>query len=284
MAEAGATTTETTEKTAPVETVAESQTETTTAETHDEPDREPGGDTPQDIRARKEYRLRKRLENELFELQQERAATNARLKTLEEVTKPQPKAAPVYTTAQLQAAVDAGTISVVEAADYLAEQRAKQTADRVLKQERARDDESFRQSRAQAVIDEYVKVAPWLKDKYDERRKPLEAEYSKLIDPNGIYRQPDSLATEALLLEKTLGSVESFKAKMRLDKTAGSNTQFHTESGAGGAAPPVKPTGGTADISKMPKHFVDYWDKSGTPQKEREKEAKLYFERQARKQ
>ena len=83
MAEAGATTEGTVEKPPVVET----QVETPVAETHDEPDREPGGDTPQDIRARKEYRLRKRLENELFELQQERAATNARLKTLEEVTK-----------------------------------------------------------------------------------------------------------------------------------------------------------------------------------------------------
>jgi len=275
MAEAGAVETSVVE---PV-VVEPAVVEPVATETHDDPDHEPGGSTPQDIRARKEYRLRKRLEGEVFELQQERTATNARLKTLEEVTKPQPSKQRVYTTQELQAAVDAGTISVVEAADYLAEHRARQTADRVLKQERVRDDESSRQARAQEQIDKYVEVAPWLKDKYDSRRKPLETEYVRLIDSNGIYRYPDNVVTEALLLEKTLGSLETFKAKIRLDKSSGSNTQFHTESGAGGAAPTPKPADGKADMSKMPKHFIEYWDKSGTSQKEREKEAKLYFEK-----
>ena len=252
-------------------------------ETHDDPDREPGGDSPQEIRARKEYRLRKRLEAQVFDLQQEQALQNARLKGFEEGVKQQPgKAPPVYTNAQLQAAVDAGTISVVEAADYVAEQRAKQTADRVLKQERTRDDESYRQNLAQKQIDAYVAVAPWLKDKYDDRRRPLESEYQRLIDPQGMYRYGDSLVTEALLLEKVLGPVEAFKAKARLDRSAGSHTEFHTESGAGGAALAPRPTTGAVDMSKMPQHFVDYWDKSGTPQKEREKETKLYMERQAR--
>lgn len=256
--------------------------ETPPTETHDDPDREPGGDSPQEVRARKEYRLRKRLEGELFDLQQERVATNARLKTLEEVTRPQLPKSPVYTTTQLQAAVDAGTISIVEAADYLAEQRARQTADRVVRQERTRDDESSRQGRAQELIDKYVEVAPWLMDKHDAKRKPLESEYARLIDPNGIYRLPDNTTTEALLLEKTLGSLESFKAKARLNRTAGSNTDFHTESGAGGATQAPRPANGSVDMTKMPKHFVDFWDKSGTPVKEREKETKLYFERQAR--
>jgi alkylated DNA repair dioxygenase AlkB len=275
MAEAGA---PTESEVKPV-VVAEPVVETPPAEIHDDPDREPGGDTPQEIRARKEYRLRKRLEGELFELQQERAATNARLKTLEEVTKPQPPKQRVYTTHELQAAVDAGTISVVEAADYLAEQRAKQTADRVLKQEYTRNDETMRQGKAQEQIDKYVEVAPWLKDQFDGRRKPLEVEYQRLIDPNGIYRYPDSLVTEVLLLEKTLGSIETFKAKARLDKSAGSHADFHTESGAGGPAPTPRPVDGKPDMNKMPKHFVEYWEKSGTPQKEREKEAKLYFEK-----
>ena len=250
-------------------------------ETHDDPDREPGGDSPQEIRARKEYRLRKRLETELFELQQEKAVQNARLKTLEEVTKQQPTKPVVYTTAQLQAAVDAGTISVVEAADYLAEQRAKQTADRVLKQERARDDESYRQNLAQKQIDSYVAVAPWLKDKYDDRRRPLETEYQRLIDPQGMYRYGDSLVTEALLLEKVLGPVEAFKAKARLDKSAGGNTSFHAESGAGGAGAPAKPTGGNADMSKLPQHVRDYFEKSGMSVKDRESYAKTYLEKRS---
>jgi hypothetical protein len=277
MAEAGATAEGTVEK-----PVVETQVETPVVETHDDADHEPGGDSPQEIRARKEYRLRKRLEAEVFELQNEKAATNARLKTLEEVTKQQatPKTR-VYTTQELQAAVDAGTISVVEAADYLAEQRAKQTADRVLKQERVRDDEATRQSRAQEQIDKYVEVAPWLKDKYDARRKPLESEYARLIDTNGFYRLPDSVVTEALLLEKTLGSLDQFKAKMRLDKSSGSNTQFHVEGGAGGGTTTTTTT--KTDASKLPPHVTDYLNKSGMNAKDRESYTKSYLEKRGQK-
>jgi hypothetical protein len=214
----------------------------------------------------------------LFDLQQERAVTAARLKTLEEVTKPQPQKERVYTTQELQKAVDAGTISMVEAADYLAEQRAKQTADRVLHQERRRDDEATRQGMAQTQIDKYVEVAPWLSDKRDPRRKPLETEYQRLIDPNGMYRYPDSTVTEALLLEKTLGNLETFKAKAKLNATSRSSVDSYVESGAGGggSTTPAR-SDGKPDLSKMPKHLIEYWDKSSTPQKEREKEAALYI-------
>ena len=273
MAEAG--------EAAPVVEVAPIAEETSVVEpvveTHDDPDTEPGGNTPQEIRARKEYRLRKRLENELFDLQQERAATNARLKTLEEVTKPQPAKAREYTNAELQAAVDAGTITNIEAADYLAERRARQTADRVVTQERKRDDEASRQSMAQAQIDKYVEVAPWLNDKRASRRKPLEAEYVRLIDPNGVYRLPDSTATEALLLEKVFGNVETFKAKSKLATTSRAAVDSHVESGAGGGGMPPPRTDGKVDLSKMPKHLVEFWDRSSTSQKEREKEAALYI-------
>ena len=247
-------------------------------EAHDDPDTEPGGNTPQEIRARKEYRLRKRLENELFDLQQERAATNARLRTLEEVTKPQPQKSPVYTNAQLQAAVDAGTITTVEAMDYMAGQRAQQTADRVVAQENERYDEANRQAIAQTQIDKYMEVAPWLSDKYDPRYKPLEAEYDRLISPTGLYRMPDATTTKALLLEKMFGNVATFAAKTKLATSSRASVDSHVESGAGGSGSlPTPRADGKVDLSKMPKHLVEFWDKSSTSQKEREKEAALYI-------
>ena len=258
--------------------VAETAAVETVVETHDDPDTEPGGSTPQEIRARKEYRLRKRLENELFDLQQERAATNARLKTLEEVTKPQPPKAREYTNAELQAAVDAGTITNIDAADYLAERRARQTADRVVTQERKRDAEATRQGMAQAQIDKYVEVAPWLNDKRDDRRKPLEVEYARLIDPNGVYRLSDSTVTEALLLEKVFGNVETFKAKAKLSTASRAAVDSHVESGGGGTVVPVKQAG-SVDISKLPKHVQEYVAKSGMNQKDSESYAKFYVER-----
>ena len=247
-----------------------------------DPDREPGGDEPQAVRARKEYRLRKRLEAQLEDERRSNIAREARLKALEEFKPRESKETKkVYTAAELQVAVDAGTITVMDAANYLAEQRAKETADRVRKEEREIAAREYQESQVKAVLAEYTTAAPWLKDKYDSRRKPVEEEFYRLVDPNGNYRLPDTLATELLALERVLGTPKAFKDRTALEsKGRQARSDMHVESGAGGGTSGApKGTGQKPDLAKMPQHFKDYWEKSQTPQADREKEAALYWKR-----
>lgn len=247
----------------------------------DDLEKEPGGDDPQAVRARKEYRLRKRLEAELNVAQQERIAAQARAQTLEELrAKPSPEKQRVYSVAELQTAIDAGTISVAEAADYLAERRANATAERVLKEERTRVEKESQTSRAQQKIDAYVEAMPWLRDKTDSRRRPLEAEYQRLV---GEYQLADNLNTEALVLEKHFGSLEAIKAKARLDADSRGRGDAHVESGAGGGFTPAPKPGQKPDMTKIPKHHLEYWDKMQFSQKERESMAQQYFKSRSQK-
>lgn len=247
----------------------------------EDPEKEPGGDDPQAIRARKEYRLRRRLESELSLLQQEKIAATARMQTLEEFYKPKAAQPRVYTTQELQTAIDAGTITVVEAADYLAEQRSKATADRVLKEERQRASDESRTATAQQRIDSYVEMLPWLRDKTDSRRRVLETAYGRLMRD---YELKDNLTTESLFLEKQFGSLDSLKAKARLDTDNRTHSDTHMESGRGGGDAPVVPKPGQKpDLAKMPEKFHKFWNATQTPIAEREKEAVLWLKREAAK-
>lgn len=240
---------------------------------------EPGGSDPQAVRARKEYRARRAVEVELRQEREARIASESRLRALEEreQRQPTPTTQRKFSPAEIQAAVDAGTVSLVEAADYLARSRAEETAERVLTQERTRVDVEERQSRALGQVNEYTQFAPWITDKTDARFRNLEVEYQKLTDPNGLYRLPQSPATDLLVLEQVLGPIASLRRKADVQ----TRNDTHVEASAGGA--PVGKPQGASDFSKMPKHWIDFWEKTGTSLKDREDEMKRYRAREAAK-
>ncbi|MGH9876028.1 MAG: hypothetical protein ACRD5H_00175, partial [Nitrososphaerales archaeon] len=157
----------------------------------DEDDREPGGSSPQEVRARKEYRSRKRVEASLAHEREARIAAEARTQALlEQRSKPSTAETPRYTTAQLQEAVDMGKISPIEAADYLAKVNFEEMAAKVLQTERSRIDRENHESQASSILQQYIAEVPWVADKTDPRYSRLEAEYATLTDPNGLYRLP----------------------------------------------------------------------------------------------
>jgi hypothetical protein len=259
--------------------------ETQQPDTQVDEDREPGGDDPQAVRARKEYRARKRLETQYAEEERRRLIAETELRTLREAQRQQAQQQQQqdkpqkFTPQQVQAALDAGKISFAEASDYLAKLRAEETAEKYLKQERERNDSETRTARANASIDAYIKAAPWLTDKSDPRRTQLEDEHRKLTDPYGIYRLPEGPTVDLMVLERVLGPVDKLKGRADVSRFSREHSPTHSESGARGAGTGSGDAGGKGLLDKMPKHFHDFWERTGTSQAEREKEAKIYFAR-----
>jgi len=241
-------------------------------------DSEPGGADPQAVRARKEYRARKSKEVELQREREARIAAESRAHTLEEQAAKSAKTetSKPFTSEEVQAAVDAGTITPLQGADYLAQRRATEAADKAIAREWTRYNADIRTNTALASLNEYSTLVPWIKDKSDPRYPQLEAKYTQLTDPNGLYALPKSLTTDLLVLEQVLGPIDKIKQRREVMN----KRDIHTEAGGGGAGP-VK-TNGVTDFSKAPKHFIEFWDKTGTSTKDREAEMKIYNAREAR--
>ena len=245
-------------------------------------DKEPGGSDPQAVRARKEYRARKRYETALTHERDLRIAAEARAQALTEQRAAPAKQEPQrrYSASELQQAIDAGSITAVEAADYLAKVHSEETAARVLQSERVKADVEQRYGQAASVLQQYVAEVPWLTDKTDARYSKLEAEYARLTDPTGLYRLPRDASTDVLVLERMVGSLD----KLRRAKEVQGRTDMHVESGAGGVgAKGVSgaQSGANRTLDKMPAHYHTYWEKTNTSQADREKEAAIYWKRQA---
>ena len=94
----------------------------------EEEEREPGGDSPEQIRARKEYRLRKKKETELQTEREKTIALEARVQTLEEVATRRAEQPPVVeqkrlTSAEAWQKVDLGEWTREQASDHIADTR-----------------------------------------------------------------------------------------------------------------------------------------------------------------
>jgi hypothetical protein len=262
------------------------QADQTQQQDHQSDDHEPGGDDPQAVRARKEYRARKRFETLHAEQERRALIAEAELRALREAQRTQqtqtdkPKR---YTPQQVQAALDAGTISFAEASDYFAKLRSEETAERILKEERERQDRDYRTSQAQQSIDAYIKVAPWLVDKTDSRRQALEDEHRRLTDPSGLYRMSEGPVADLMVLERVLGPIDKLKGRAEVSRFSREHSDAHVESGARGAGNQGGNTSGKGLLDKMPKHFHDFWEKTGVSQADREKEAAIYFRQRVKK-
>ena len=126
------------------------------------------------------------------------------------------------------------------------------------------------------LAQQYYAERPWINNPADSRAQKLTQEYNRLTDPNGLYRLPKEPSTDVLVLEKMLGSID----RVRKANNVTQRNDMHTENGAGGdGAKTVVTT--VQSIDKMPAHFHSFWEKTGTPQADREKEAAAYWRRQA---
>lgn len=265
-------------ETPPAESIVETPSAVADAETLDDLDPnapEPGGADPQAIRARKEYRARKRAEVAAQSEREQRIALEARLQALEEareerqVTTPAAVPATRYTGAQLQEAVDAGRITSADMMEYLAETKATQ----LLAVQRTRDMQDMQQrthqQTAMAELDAYAKAYPQLSGEHPQKAE-IQQEYRRLIQDYGM---PGDIRTQVMAIKMVLGPVsrlEEQRAGREAARTRAGQT-FHAE-GGGNVASSDAGTATTIDaqVLRLPAIHQEYIRRRGLRGKELE--------------
>ncbi len=231
-------------------------------------DLEPGGASPEDVRARKEYRTRKTVERELQSERIEKIRLEERLRVLEQQqTKPPPEVKPrIYTPDEVQAAIDAGQVSHAQASAYF----AKVEAERILDEREAKREAQAKAQaplqRAESELNEYMSLLPWTKDQQSPEFKAAADIYASLVHEYGL---PENIVTQRLAVERYAGPLQKIKDRMASDKaTRVSRTNdAHSEAPAGGPAP-----GKSSDVSQAPAHMQAVWNKTGMSPEARAKE------------
>ena len=258
------------------EPVVEAQPEETQGVVED--DREPGGSSPEETRARKEYRTRKKVEAELAAERQARIELEQRFRAVEEKVSVKP-AAPepkVFTMAEIAHAVSTGAITPEQGAEYERTVYIPHQA-KVLRESMEKDRRDRQPiERAQAEIGEYVQHLGWTKDKGSSEYTTYIAELGTLVHGYGM---PDNAVTQRIALEKVAGPLDKIKAKAATARNTRTALQdsAHFEAPNGGLAPTNR-----LDISKAPAAMQRMWEATGTSPAARAVEFKHWQERQKR--
>lgn len=248
--------------------------------TPDDDGGKPTGDDPQAVRARKEYQGRKRAESEREQARLENIRLSERLKTIEEerqkqTAKPQDR---VFTIAEVNAAVDAGTISRADADRYIESEVIPATYKKLRAQEQQVEQQKAPIDRAIQDIGEYKKLFGWGAE--PDRTSPdfikVENKYRELI-ATGL---PNNEVTERVAIEMVHGSLDALRKKREYAAANATARTFPVDGGAGGTGGGGN---GRVDISKAPASMVAMWDREGTDAAARERQLKIYQDLQAAK-
>lgn len=272
------------EDTAQVEPTAESQTESQPVEQEEtqqpepqaeataepEEDREPGGDSPTAVYARKQYREAKRLREEKARLELERARLEGELQALKQAPK-QPEQPTGPTIEQVYEAIRNGVFATPEdlarAYQFIAREEAKAEFRR--EQERQRAEQPLK--RAEADVQAYVEHLPELADRSSRAFQQTALKYQELLS----WGYPDDVRTQRIALEMTHGSLEKLRSKKEVDRMTRETLRPHTEAPAGGTPPPKRNS-----IDAAPAHMKANWERLGVSQADREKEYRYWLAKQ----
>src|SRR3990167_543255 len=235
-------------------------------------EREPGGDSPEAVRARKHYREAKRYKAELENERVDRIRYEERLKTLEEERKrPQPAEERIWTADEIEQAIDEGKITRAQGTSYLVQVGVKQA----FKEQREQEQTQKPLERAKAELGEYMGFEPWLRTGTDPRFNDVRHEFTRLRELGFA----DTEATELVAVRAVLGPLEKLREKReaaRMTRQASPAAADTARGGNGGVG-----GNNTVDLSKAPAHFHQMWNRTSTPQEIRVKEFKAWQARQA---
>ncbi len=186
--------------------------------------------------------------------------------------KPQPKPAQIYTSAQLQAAVDTGKITPAQMSDQLAWQRAREAEINI---ERRLEDKQ-RNSAALNEINQYVDKIPALMQSNSPEFRKVAAIANEIASEMG--RNVDDPLVQKRALREAMGSLEQI-SKVRSIVGASRNADTGTETRSGGG----QSTTTTSDpLKDVPQMYKDHWNKLGYTKEQMLSEAKFIKPRRTR--
>jgi hypothetical protein len=241
------------------------------------PDKEPGGDKPENAYQRQLYRDRKRLQDELAVEKAERIRAEERAKTLEEVRRDKKAEEPVYSMAQIEKAVEKGSITREEAAVYIENVLwPKKLSDEFTKREQKVLQEAPLE-KARKDIDKYMQLVPELSDKNSVEYRKVSDKVRELIG----YGHPAGPQTDRIAAEMVLGGLDKVKKRQELGDGNSSSRTMPIDNGSG---TPPKPSG-KVDLSKAPESLQRVWQRNNiTDTNAQARQLKIYNERHAERQ
>ena len=231
---------------------------------------EPGGSSPEQVFARKEYRTRRKVEADLERERLDKARLEGELKALKEAPPKAKESEPKRPTIEEAiAAMKTGELDVGVGAAYIAKLTTEQSLEAREKERRVEEQKERPLRTAQTEIDEYLKIAPYLKDDHDERTKVVFETYQSLVRDYGL---PEDVRTKALAVKQNLGTLEKLRKQREVSNLTGRGTGTHVEQAAGGNGQ----NSTQAELSKAPTTMQAYWSKAGLTEAQRKKELEIY--------
>lgn len=238
-----------------------------------DPDKEPGGDSPEAVFARKQYREAKTAK---LEAQQSREAV-IRLEEQLRLAKEAPvkPAEKIYTPDEVETAIEAGQIKRSEGMAYL----ARVEATKVIRESEAQKEAAQPIVRAAAKVEEYRKLGvTWMDNPADP----------KYIRATQIYQQrvrdgyPNDLRSTVDAIREVEGDLDMLKQRKESAAMTRANNAGHAETSAGGGS--SAGTTGKVDLSKATPTMKAAWDRDNVPEKSRVREMGYYLQLKARRQ
>lgn len=246
-----------------------------------EEEKEPGGDTPEAVFARKQYREAKEAKRVAGEkeqaFQQEREARirlEEQLKAAKEA--PASKETKIFSMAEVRQAVRDGRITDEQADEYIQNTIIPNQISRTLETERRKEAEAKPVERAAGELEKYKALVPGLMTDGHENRQKVIAEMRELVG----YGLPNTIVTQAVAVKNVFGKLSDLEKRGEVDRITRQGLRpgpVDATAGGGGAQPSSSP------ISKVPKDMLDYWRGiPGVTEKQVEKYAQEHVDKMAR--
>jgi len=222
------------------------------------------------VRARKEYRARKKLEAELRQEREARIAADARFQALDAHARERTAreaAAPArdWTDEEVQAALEARKITVAEAASYIAKRDYKTS----MQMQAVREKQDREERTAKSELAGYAEAVPGLQDGTHPKFAQVKDSLSYMVYTLGLA---NTTKTRLLALREVFGPLAKLQQQAESQRLTRNRRDGHAEVTGG---PPMGTDTTTHDpLAKVPKHFLEFWQKRGYSREEMLAEAK----------
>jgi exonuclease VII large subunit len=174
---------------------------------------------------------------------------------------PQPQQ-PVYVDPnQLQALVDQGRITPMQAADILSKQNAQVAAVQTTQQAVQMQALAQKLQAASTEVNQYIDKMPTLRDTTSAEFARVRDEAYRLSEDMGLPVQ--DLRVQRAALRATFGSLDRLASAQHVKQQSREASLPHVETRTGAA--PQRPASGAADeaLKGVPQAYLDYWTKKG---------------------
>lgn len=243
-------------------------------------DREPSGDSPEAVFARKQYREAKEARRVAAEREREaRDEREARIRLEEQLRlakeAPVQREEKIYSIAEVRQAVRDGRITEDQGDGYIQDTIIPHQIKQTLEAERRKQTEQQPLERALADVEAYKAEIPDLNDPRSESFRKVAVEYQRLVKERGM---PNNYVTQALAVETTLGKLSDIRKRSEVDRTTrASLSPAPVDATAGGAGV----SGQAVDLTKAPPGMRAMWERNGDSVEARKRELKIYLDLKA---